>query len=381
VISRDARPSGGIVTEPTRILIFSASFGGGHRTAAGALETYLKQRYGKSVEVRTLDFFKEFAPGLNALGKFAYDSSVQLAPDLYGTFFDFTNRLTNQPLHDLVMAGKVEASAYIEAFRPDAVISTYPVAGGVVSEIKATHNIVCATVITDYGAHNQWLHPATDVYFVATDDMHHDLVRRGLREDQVVVAGIPISERFSNCIEKQVAREELGLETDRFTVLLTMAAGGTSDVREVAKQLDREGIQVVAVAGRMKRLKSRLQSLQRRTDHLHVYGFTNQMHRIMCSSDVLIGKAGGLTVSEALAVGLPLIVHNPVPGQEMFNTDFLVNWGAGFLARDEDDVAEKATFLSRHPKRLAQMADAAGQLGRPFAARTVADTVMERVGR
>ena len=94
---------------------------------------------------------------------------------------------------------------------------------------------------------------------------------------------------------------------------------------------------------------------------------------------MLVGKAGGLTVSESLAMGLPLIMYNPIPGQEIYNVDFLVNYGAGLYARDEDDVVEKVRFLSTHPRRLAQMAENADMLGKPAAARAVCERVLAAV--
>ncbi len=101
---------------------------------------------------------------------------------------------------------------------------------------------------------------------------------------------------------------------------------------------------------------------------------------MMRAADLLVGKAGGLTVSEALAVGLPFIIHNPVPGQEIYNVDFLVNSGAGLWSRDEDDVVEKVRFLSTHPDRRAQMAQNAQLLGKPEAARTVCEQVLAAIG-
>ena len=367
------------MTDHVRLLIFSASFGGGHRSAAEAMEGYVRQHHPRSVDTRIVDFFKEFAPAVNSIGRALYDGSVHVAPELYGVFFDVTNRISdNRAVKDYAQAGFAQAAAYIDRYRPDAVISTYPVAGGVVSEIKTIRPLVSAMVITDFGVHKQWLHPATDLFFVGSEDMRNDLVTRGLPADRVVASGIPIRERFGERLDRAACRAELGLE-DRFTVLFTMAAGSTSDLRDVAAALTQAGIQVVAVTGRAERLKRRLQTLQRRQPLLHVYGYTREMHRIMCASDVLIGKAGGLTVSEALAVGLPLVVHNPVPGQETFNADFLVNNGAGFLARDEDDVVSKAAFLAAHPARLSEMATKARGLGRPDAAKTVIETVLEAV--
>jgi processive 1,2-diacylglycerol beta-glucosyltransferase len=119
-----------------------------------------------------------------------------------------------------------------------------------------------------------------------------------------------------------------------------------------------------------------MDSLAKKKELVRVFGYTSDMHKMMRAADVLVGKAGGLTVSEALAVGLPLIIYNPVPGQELYNVDFLVNFGAGLLSRDEDDVVEKVRFLSAHPERLQQMTDDAAMLGKPGAAQSVCERVL-----
>jgi processive 1,2-diacylglycerol beta-glucosyltransferase len=359
-----------------RILVFSASFGGGHRSAAEALVRYYKAHYGKEVDVRMVDFFDEFMPSVNVLAKFAYQQSVAFFPALYGTFFEASNTLpTNPVVHELKILGFQRATAYIDEFAPDAVISTFPVAGGVVSDIKLERPMVAATVITDYGVHRTWLHPATDLYFCASREVREDLVVRNIPWDRVVVSGIPVHEKFSEDLERAQCRKDLGL-SDRFTVLLTSAAGLTSDVRDIAAELAAGGIQVVAATGGNARLKRRLDSLASKTDLVRVFGHTPEMHRLMRAANVLVGKAGGLTVSEALAVGLPLIIYNPVPGQEIYNVDFLVNAGAGLLSRDEEDVVEKVRYLSTHPERLAQLTLDAAMLGKPAAAQAICERVL-----
>ena len=359
-----------------RVLIFSASFGGGHRSAAEALKSYFEAHYADEVDVRIVDFFEEFMPGVNVLAKFAYQQSVAFFPDLYGTFFEVSNALpTNPVVHELRIMGFQRATSYIDDFRPDAVISTFPVAGGVVSDIKQTRRMVVATVITDYGVHRTWLHPATDLYFVASAEVREGLVAQGLAWDRVVVSGIPVHEKFSEVLDKAACRRDLDL-ADRFTVLLTAAAGLTSEVRDIAAELAVGGIQVAAATGHHSRLKRRLDTVAKKQGLVHVYGYTPHMHRMMRSADVLVGKAGGLTVSESLAVGLPLIIYNPVPGQEIYNVDFLVNSGAGLLSRDEDDVIEKVRFLANHQDRLRQMAENARALGTPEAARAVCEQVL-----
>jgi processive 1,2-diacylglycerol beta-glucosyltransferase len=362
-----------------RILIFSASFGGGHRSAAEALLRYYRAHYADTIDVRMVDFFEEFMPSVNVLAKFGYQQSVQFFPALYGNFYDVSNRLpTNPVVHELRAMGFARASAYINEYRPDAVISTFPIAGGVVSDIKADRPLIAGTVITDFGVHRAWLHPATDFYFCACKEVREDLVVRGIPWDRTVVSGIPVAEKFVQTFERRELRRELGL-ADRFTALITPAAGLPGDVRDIAGQLAAWGIQVASVTGHNARLRRRLDTLSKKADLVKVFGYTNEMHKMMRAADVLVGKAGGLTVSEALAVGLPLIIYNPVPGQEIYNVDFLVNYGAGLLSRDEDDVAEKVRFLSTHPERLAQMASNAGMLGKPEAAQTICERVLAAV--
>lgn len=359
-----------------RILIFSASFGGGHRSAAEALLRYYRSHYPDTIDVRMVDFFSEFMPSINVLAKFGYQQSVQFFPALYGNFYDVSNKLPTNPIvHELRTMGFARAAAYIEAYRPDGVISTYPIAGGVVSDIKVDRPMIVGTVITDYGVHRAWLHPATDFYFCACKEVREDLVVRGIPWDRTVVSGIPVAEKFAEEFDRPKLRRELGL-ADRFTALLTAAAGLPGDVRDIAAEVAGSGIQVAAVTGHNPRLKRRLDTLAKKADLVKVFGYTNDMHKMMRAADVLVGKAGGLTVSEALAVGLPLIIYNPVPGQEIYNVDFLVNYGAGMLSRDEDDVVEKVRFLSTHPERLGQMAANAGTLGKPAAAQTICERVL-----
>jgi processive 1,2-diacylglycerol beta-glucosyltransferase len=362
-----------------RILIFSASFGGGHRSAAEALVRYYRAHYADSVDVRMVDFFGEFMPSVNVLAKFGYQQSVQFFPALYGNFYEVSNKLpTNPVVHELRTMGFAKAAAYVNEYRPDAVISTFPIAGGVVTDIKADRPMIVGTVITDYGVHQAWLHPATDFYFCACKEVREDLVVRGIPWDRTVVSGIPVAEKFSEVFERKALRRELGV-ADRFTALITAAAGLPGDLRDIAAQLAGSGIQVAAVTGHNSRLKRRLDTLARKADLVKVFGYTNDMHKMMRAADVLVGKAGGLTVSESLAVALPLIIYNPVPGQELFNVDFLVNYGAGLLSRDEDDVVEKVRFLSTHPERLQQMATNAGTLGKPEAAQTICERVLAAV--
>lgn len=367
------------MSRPTRVLILSATFGGGHWSAAAAIEHYLTTHYPGELEVRVIDFFEEFVPSLNVLARFAYQQSVHFFPVAYGTFFELSNKMpTNPVVHELRVMGMARARKYLSEWSPAAVVSTFPVAGGVVADLKQDRPLVSATVITDFGAHRTWLHPATDLYFVACEEVREDLVVRGVPWDRIAVSGIPIRESFSRDLDVAECRQALGL-ADRYTVMLAPAGGGAADAAALASDIAGSGIQVAAVAGRSERLHRRLAAAAERTDLLKVFGFVAEMPRMMKAADVLVGKAGGLTVSEALAMGLPLLIFNPVPGQEVYNVDFLVNYGAGLWCRDQADVTGKVRFLATHPERLRQMSDNAAALGRPAAVKAVCERVLAAV--
>ena len=313
-------------TGKKRILIFSASFGGGHRSAAEALLRYYRAHYPDTVEVRMVDFFEEFMPSINVLAKFGYQQSVQFFPALYGNFFDVSNKLpTNPVVHELRTMGFARAAAL---HRP------VPSRCGHLDVSDRRRRCLrhqgragpssSATVITDFGVHRAWLHPATDLYFVRLQGGARGPGASAAFRGTAPWSRASRSPRSSRTqFDRAPLRRELGL-ADRFTALLTAAAGLPGDLRDIASQLAGWGIQVAAVTGQQLASEAPAgHACAQEADLVKVFGYTNDMHKMMRAADVLVGKAGGLTVSEALAVGLPLIIYNPVPGQELYNVDFL----------------------------------------------------------
>lgn len=371
------------------IVIFSASFGGGHRSAAEAIEGYLTERHARESRVEVVDFFERFTPGLNVLAKFAYQQSVQFFPQLYGTFFDLTNRYPDSPVaRELSQVGFDAATRFLAERGPDAVVSMYPIAGAVAAEAKHLRKTeagvpdaelpYCATVVTDYGAHAQWIHPATDDYFVATQEMKESLAAQGVPWGRIHATGIPIRTAFAEQLPKEEARTRHGLG-ERFTVLLMGGGLGVGDVRELAEALAGLGVEVVAVAGGNDKLFAQLRELARRYRRVRALGWTDDVPDLMAAADLLVGKAGGITVAEATAMGLPQILVSPIPGQELYNVDFLVNWGAALAARDVDDARSKVDFLAHHPERLAELAAGARGLGRTESTKQLVERVLTAV--
>jgi len=236
--------------------------------------------------------------------------------------------------------------------------------------------------VTDFDVHTLWIHKGMSGYFAAHDELAGRISERGIPEVTVHVTGIPIMPAFADRLSKTECSHELGLDPARKTLLMMSGGAGLGDsVNLAGRLLDMGGeFQVVAMAGRNEKLLKKLKALAaRHPGRLFPLGFTNTMERVMAASDLAITKPGGLTSSECLAMGLPMIIVSPIPGQEERNADFLLESGAAMKACDANAVAWRVDMLLKEPERLATMRKKARLLGRADAARTVLDTVLGRI--
>ncbi|MFA5793440.1 MAG: glycosyltransferase [Candidatus Brocadiia bacterium] len=354
-----------------KIIIFTASYGGGHNSVSNALSAYFKSNYPK-MSVEIIDFMERFVAG-DRIMRALYKQSAKRLPAAYGLFFKLTDKLFDKQIWKNKLAPSVDkVRKFLAAYKPDTVISVYPIPGIVAAMLGPELGFKSATVITDFGAHSQWIYDKTDIYFVPTENLKQFLVTKGIKTSRIKVTGIPIKSTFSSRTRPELIRKQLGLRR-RFTALLMSGEYGFGSIRKLCQRLLKLDLQLIVICGKNKKLFRRINELKykAKADNLVCFGFTDRVHELMAASDVLIGKAGGISVSEALAVGLPLVVYRPIPGQEVYNVDYLVNEGAALFGRDKDDVTAKVDYLSTHPKRLAEMKKHARQIGKPKSTQTI----------
>ncbi len=179
---------------------------------------------------------------------------------------------------------------------------------------------------------------------------------------------------FSKNLSRTECAAELGLNPDRFTVALMaggLGIGGIHDLAERLLKMD-DAPQIVALAGKNKSLLDNLKILARQhPDRLFPLGFTKTVERVMAASDVAVTKPGGLTSSECLAMGLPMIVVSPIPGQEERNSDYLLEHGVAMKAHDPVGVEFKVAELAANPEKLTAMSKNARAIATPNAAQFV----------
>jgi processive 1,2-diacylglycerol beta-glucosyltransferase len=371
-----------------RILIATVTAGGGHLAAATALEEAWRA-FRPEDTVEKLDVL---ALGSKLNRKLHADGYVQLAehaPELWGLLFNKTDNLAAARrlarLRKLLPSvSRARFARHVAQFEPDAVLCTHylPLEGLEPTEKRERGapgaGPFVASIVTDFEAHALWMAPWVDLYCVAAEETKARLLARGADVEQVVATGIPIAAKFNAEQNIGEIRRKLGLRDD-LPVLLVLSGGfGMGPVGEILVQLDKvqRDFQALVVTGRNQELRQALAVVDRRhpTD---VLGYAPNMHELMAVADLILSKPGGLTTSEALALGKPLFVLNPIPGQEAANSDFLLEKGAATKVNRMEDIPYRVEQLLGSTK-LQELSRAAKVLGRPKAAQEICELVWRR---
>ena len=370
-----------------RILIATVTAGGGHLAAAAALEEAWHALRPKDT-VERVDLVKFFSPLHRKIHADGYVKLVERAPELWGLLFARTDsakaaRRLNRIQQLFPSRARLRFARFIKEFKPDVVLCTHftPVTElGEMRRKDAKNPPFVGSVVTDFEAHALWMDARVDLYCVAAEETKARLVARGAAEANVVATGIPVAAKFAARVDALAVRKTLGLRDD-LPVLLVLSGGfGMGPVGKILGELDKIGreFQTVVVCGRNEELRRDLAA----HDSKHptrVLGFASNMHELMTVADLIITKPGGLTSSEALALGKPLFILDPIPGQEAANSDFLLERGAAAKVNRVEDLPFRVEQLVGS-KKLAEMAKAAKGLGRMKSAEAVCNEVLKRMG-
>ena len=369
-----------------RILLISASIGGGHTAAARALEAACIER---GLEVKHIDLLNYIPLPLRLVYRQTYFDLVRTAPD----FIDWLGKnLDRHPTESKSRRQKLRArisrliSYYlpraINEYQPDWIVHTHFIAPEILSTRGQRLKIPQAVVITDFAAHSLWLQPKIARYFVACEEVKVHLEMSGVDSERIAITGIPIDVRFAARESKEGARRTLGLSQSK-DFLLFMASGLDEKVLPpLLRQLEtlRYPLKAAVILGRSEELRDIAErELRPETTDVDVelIGYTKEMPRYMAAADLLVGKPGGLTTSEALAAGLPFAVVSPYPLQEEANTTFLLEHGVGFRVDPLTVFGYKVRGFLQDTERRERMVHTAQSLAKPNAARDIINAILE----
>lgn len=363
-----------------KVLILYASAGHGHEKAARAVMETFQSEY-PEIPAKILDTIDLSPSFFGEVYKQTYLIQIKYIPWAWGGFYysfdvpwiywfmKYVRRMMNAPTSQKLVRHILET-------QPDAILSTHFFSTEVVSRLKerGLYRGKLITLVTDYMAHYVWTANCVDRYCVALPETASDLSGRGVSGEKIQVTGIPTGKKFASVISKKEARQKLSLETDRFTLLLTSGGVGISSIGQIARDLlnVENPPQVLLVCGTNEKLYKELQPLAATHPGFKVYGFVTNMDELMEASDLVVGKAGGLTITECYLKQKPLILYRSIPGQEEKNAKLAAHCGAAFMTDDHRAVVQKVFQLMRDRDTLKTMSEASGSLARPDAAKDIA---------
>jgi processive 1,2-diacylglycerol beta-glucosyltransferase len=364
-----------------KVLILYASYGKGHIQVSEALMKRFQDRGIRNIVL--MDLFAQAHPFIDAISRYVYIKSFTILSSVYGWLYDRTKNMRyDTPVSSRFNAfGLRELRKIIEEEKPDLVINTFPMQAMAELCKQIGQKIPTYTVLTDFTIHNRWLHPGIDKYFVPTRDIKHKLVTKGIRPEKIKVSGIPLREGFEKPAPPPYSYDRFGLSPLKKTVLIMGGAYGVlADLKQLCEAISSiNGVQVLLVCGGNEKLKKEMGARFAGNKDISVLGFVEDVHIVMRMASCVVTKAGGVTLSEALAVTLPIVIFRPVPGQEKENADYLSQAGAAITAEHTDELTNKISHILDDKQRLIDMKKAILRLQRRNAADTIITDIMSNI--
>lgn len=370
-----------------KILILHASVGAGHTRAAQSVAAALKLE-APGANVVTVDALDLARPLFKRAYGEGYLKLIEKAPSLFGMLFDLTDKppkalsLGDGVRRAVQRWGANQLADLVENGGWDAIVHTHFLAPELIAALRRRGRVAAPqlTVVTDYDAHRIWAHDPTERYCVASPLAAASLRAHGVSASAIDVTGIPVMPAFSEPVDLDALRRAFGLSGGYPVVVQASGGHGVGPVEETLRALLAASIptELVVVCGRNEEARKRLAAIRPPGRHrVRVVGFTDRMRGLMAVADLLVTKPGGLTVSEALACGLPMALISPIPGQEVRNADYLLENGAAVKANSPAALTGKIEELLSSEARLPEMRRKAKALGHPRAAFAVARRALE----
>ena len=354
-----------------KILIFYASYGGGHLKAAESINECILNNYkNENIEVELIDCMKYVNKTIEKMTTAAYREMAKKMPWAWGKIYNDSQK---GPLaHISSRSNKIMAIKLLHLLRekqPDLIISTHPFGSQMCSYLKRKKkiNAKIATILTDFAPHSQWLVGSdyTDYFFVAHNKMKSYLLSQNIAESKIFVTGIPLSNKFLCKYDRNDVLENFELKDNKFNILFfgggEFGLGKTRTIEifeEFTKFAKSRDFQVIGIAGKNEKMKLAFENIVKENnceENVKVLEFTNKVPELMSISDLVVTKPGGMTTTESLASELPMIIINPIPGQEVENAEFLESKNIAIWLRKDDNVNNVLIKLFESPTKLKEM--------------------------
>ncbi len=361
----------------------------GHQRAAEAIMKASVQMNPR-VDCVGLDAGNQAYPLIGNMFNRMYLQLIQRTPAIWDYLYDNPDveEVTREMRQIFTLFSSMRLKKILKVHHPEAVICTQAMPAIAMATLKRRGilKVPLIGVVTDFGVHAYWYQNEIDLYLVGHEDIKEEMVNRGVSAHRIRVTGIPIDPHFGETTDPSLVRSRFRLAANRKTILVMGGSHGLGSLDDVVKGLKMIPInfQTIVVCGRNKSLQKRILHLVRGEEGFRVLGYVKDMAELMGAADLIVTKPGGLSTSEALAKELPMVLTDPIPGQEQRNVQFLTRHGVAKLANNRDELVHLVSDLLRHPKQITAMQQRARLIGKPYAAWEAARStfsLLNQIGR
>ncbi len=364
-----------------RFLLLHVTTSSGHHHASRAIAQGLRQ-LDPSCQIANVDAFDYTSRFIRTAIMRSYLSLIRYQPDVWEYLYD------NPAIHRRVQQFRQLIHRYhatklqqlLETVQPHAIACTQAFPCGMIADFKKHRGIGTPLVgiLTDYAPHLYWLHETVDAYVVPAEELTHRFVANGIEAHRIRPYGIPIDPRFLTPIDRTATLKQLGLDPQQPVILVMGGGGGFGPLQELMASLDRMDLpcQFVVLAGTNHQLLSWCQQ-QRFHHRVLANGYVESIPELMSIATLIITKPGGITTAEALAMGLPLVIVSPIPGQEMCNARYLLSREAAVQLTNPEVADQVIGQLLRQPERLAHLRRSIERLAHPDSAVQIARLLIQ----
>ena len=371
-----------------KILIFYASYGGGHLTAAKSIETYLKENY-SDLEIELIDCMKYVSKAIEKVTTTAYKEMAKKLPWAWGRIYYDSQKPALA--HISTRANSVLAIKLLNLLKeksPDIIISTHPFGSQMCAYLKRKNKINCtlATILTDFKSHDQWLVNAdnVDFFFVSNEDMKIELIKKDINKEKIFVTGIPIRKDFLIKHNKKEILDALKFSENKKTILFFgggefgLGKNATLNIFEcLVKNFN--DVQIIAISGKNPTMNENFNKIiieNNKTNSVRLFEYSDKIAEYMSISDIVVTKPGGLTVSESLVSNVPLVIINPIPGQEEENAEFLQNKNVAKWIKTDEDIYPIFDTLLNNKNILNTMKENTKLIAKPNSTKDICEIVL-----
>ena len=387
-----------------KVLIMSASTGGGHNRAAKAMKDEIEKKCidGENITCEIIDSLKMVNTTMDKIISSGYEKSAKYTPKAWGGMYKLSDvniiakHEFKRNLFNTIMSSKIKK--LIRKHKPDVIIGTHPFPMISLSTLKekypennnysSLHIPPLISVLTDYTAHSTYIQDNIDYYIAGDEYVREVLIEEGIEPEKIKPYGIPVEKSFLEHRDRNIVLEELGLSPDKFTVLVMGGSFGAGNIKDTLKELlylDRD-FQVLVITGRNESLKEKLERALNSDKYpldkkIAILGFTKNMNDILSAVDIIISKPGGLTTTECLLKELPMIIPYYIPGQEEENLDFLSNCGAALRTSKKFTISVLLKVLIDNPSRIEALKQNISTIKKENTAEDIANLVVDLINK